>query len=198
MEVNPNLSEKAQIDFKLVQLAVQGDQKAYAELLSRYKDSIYFMLLKMVNNRDDAEDLTQMTFLRAYRAFDRYDPTRPFEHWLMRITANLFVDYLRRRRRRVEYSLDAPVPTSDGDGEACDIPDSREEPQMMLMKDLMDERIEAALDNLPAVYRQAVLLTDVADFTYDEAAAAVGCPIGTLRSRVHRGRNMLRTQLGAA
>jgi len=171
---------------------------AFTRLEAQYRKRVFAFAHRLSRNRDDAEDLTQMTFLRAYRAFDRYDPTRPFEHWLMRITANLFVDYLRRRRRRVEYSLDAPVPTSDGDGEACDIPDSREEPQMMLMKDLMDERIEAALDNLPAVYRQAVLLTDVADFTYDEAAAAVGCPIGTLRSRVHRGRNMLRTQLGAA
>ncbi|MFM7217998.1 MAG: sigma factor, partial [Bacteroidota bacterium] len=84
MEVNPNLSEKAQVDFKLVQSAVQGDQKAYADLLSRYKDSIYFMLLKMVNNRDDAEDLTIEAFGKAFKNLHQYTPDFAFSTWLFK------------------------------------------------------------------------------------------------------------------
>lgn len=105
MEVNPNLSEKAQVDFKLVQQAVKGDQKAYAELMSRYKDSIYFMLLKMVNNRDDAEDLTIEAFGKAFKNLHQYTPDFAFSTWLFKIATNNCIDFI-RRKRKYTFSID--------------------------------------------------------------------------------------------
>jgi len=101
MEVNPNLSEKAQIDFKLVGQAMQGDQKAFAELMQRYKDSIYFMLLKMVNNRDDADDLTIEAFGKAFKNLHQYTPDYAFSTWLFKIATNNCIDFIRRKRKTI-------------------------------------------------------------------------------------------------
>src|SRR5438477_4966571 len=99
MEVSPNLSEKAQADFKLVNQAIKGDQKAYAELLGRYRDSIYFMLLKMVNNRDDADDLTIEAFGKAFKRLNQYTPNFAFSTWLFKIASNNCIDFIRRRKK---------------------------------------------------------------------------------------------------
>ena len=95
MEISPNLSHKAIQDFKLVQQAICGDQKAYAELLGRYRDAIYFMLLKMVNNKIDAEDLTIEAFGKAFRNLNQYSPNFAFSTWLFKIASNNCIDVLR-------------------------------------------------------------------------------------------------------
>src|SRR3954470_18585262 len=105
MEVNPNLSEKAQVDYKLVQLAVKGDQKAYAELMLRYRDSIYFMLLKMVNNKDDADDLTIEAFGKAFKRLNQYTPNFAFSHWLFKIPSNNCIDFIRKKKKNT-FSID--------------------------------------------------------------------------------------------
>ncbi|HMY14670.1 MAG TPA: sigma-70 family RNA polymerase sigma factor, partial [Bacteroidia bacterium] len=97
-EVNPNLSDKAVVDYQLVRDAVDnGNQKAYAELMSRYKDSIYFMLLKMVNNRDDADDLTIEAFGKAFKNIHQYTPDYAFSTWLFKIATNNCIDYIRKK-----------------------------------------------------------------------------------------------------
>ena len=93
MEVNPNLSEKGRHDYKLVLLAIKGDQKAYAELLDRYKDAIYYMLLKMVNNKSDAEDLTIEAFGKAFKNIEQYTPNYAFSTWLFKIATNNCIDF---------------------------------------------------------------------------------------------------------
>lgn len=98
MEVANNLSEKAQRDFLLVQRAIQGEQKAYTELLDRYKDAIYFMLLKMVNNASDAEDLTIEAFGKAFKNLEQYTPNFAFSTWLFKIATNNCIDFIRKRR----------------------------------------------------------------------------------------------------
>src|SRR6266481_7227148 len=112
MEVNPNLSEKAQIDFKLVNEAITGDQRAYAELMQRYKDSIYFMLLKMVNNRDDADDLTIEAFGKAFKNLHQYTPDYAFSTWLFKIATNNCIDFIRRKRKNT-FSIDQSM---EGEG----------------------------------------------------------------------------------
>ena len=100
MELNPHLSEKAHYDNKLVRLAVEnGDQKAFAGLMDRYKDSIYFMLLKMVNNRDDAEDLTIEAFGKAFKNLHQYTPDFAFSTWLFKIATNNCIDFIRRKKK---------------------------------------------------------------------------------------------------
>src|SRR5438477_3547642 len=113
MEVNPNLSEKAQIDFKLVQQAVKGDQKSYAELMGRYKDSIYFMLLKMVNNRDDADDLTIEAFGKAFKNLHQYTPDYAFSTWLFKIATNNCIDFI-RRKKKMTFSIDHGIEAESG------------------------------------------------------------------------------------
>src|SRR4030043_1190017 len=98
MEVNTNLSEKAQRDYLLVQKANNGDQKAYAELMERYRDAIYYMLLKMVNNASDAEDLTIEAFGKAFKNIQQYTPNYAFSTWLFKIATNNCIDFIRKKK----------------------------------------------------------------------------------------------------
>src|SRR4030043_808840 len=98
MEVNVNLSEKAQRDFFLVQRATSGDQRAFAELMDRYRDAIYYMLLKMVNNASDAEDLTIEAFGKAFKNITQYAPNYAFSTWLFKIATNNCIDFIRKKK----------------------------------------------------------------------------------------------------
>ena len=117
MEVNPNLSEKAKHDYKLVRLAANGDQKAYAELLDRYKDAIYYMLLKMVNNSSDAEDLTIEAFGKAFKSIGQYTPNYAFSTWLFKIATNNCIDFIRKKKANL-ISLDQTSDDQDCIGTA--------------------------------------------------------------------------------
>src|SRR6056297_3019966 len=101
MEINPNLSNKAKYDYKLVKLAVSGDEQAYAELMDRYRDAIYYMLLKMVNNKNDAEDLTIEAFGKAFKNIEQYTPNYAFSTWLFKIATNNCIDFIRKKKANV-------------------------------------------------------------------------------------------------
>ena len=115
MELGPDshLSEKAQHDYRLVQLAIKGDQKAYADLMDRYRDSIYFLLLKMVNNKDDADDLTIEAFGKAFKNLKQYTPNYAFSTWLFKIASNNCIDFIRRKKKRT-LSIDKTIENDDG------------------------------------------------------------------------------------
>jgi len=97
MEINANFTENAKNDFHLVVKAREGSQKAYADLMHRYKDSIYFMVLKMVNNKEDANDLTVETFAKAFEKLDKYQPEYAFSTWLFRVATNNCIDFIRKK-----------------------------------------------------------------------------------------------------
>lgn len=101
MEITNNLSEKALYDYKIVRNAIAGDEKAYGELFKRYKDSVYFMILKMVNNRTDAEDLMFEAFEKAFASLNYYSPQFAFSTWLFKIASNNTIDFIRKQRRRL-------------------------------------------------------------------------------------------------
>ena len=102
VEVNPELSDKAMLDYRLVRAAIdRGDQKAYAQLMDRYRDSIYFMLLKMVNNRDDADDLTIEAFGKAFNKLHQYTPNYAFSTWLFKIASNNCIDFIRKKKKNL-------------------------------------------------------------------------------------------------
>src|SRR6187551_3297340 len=125
VKINPNLSDKALKDYNLVKKCVeQGDQKAYAELMSRYKDSIYFMLLKMVNNRDDADDLTIEAFGKAFKNIKQYTPDYAFSTWLFKIATNNCIDFIRKKRKQT-FSIDKGIETDDGGELNIDIKSSQ-------------------------------------------------------------------------
>jgi RNA polymerase sigma-70 factor, ECF subfamily len=171
-------------------------QREFEALYVRSNRRAYNLAYRLLGNATEAEDVTQDAYVRAWRHFGQYDRSRPFEGWLFRIVTNLVVDRRRRQKRVPMYSLDAPLDVdSDGSPLTLDIADSSSDPEALLLRDLFSEPLQKALDALPPDYRSAVLLADVEDRSYEEIAHIMRCPIGTVRSRIHRARQMLRRNL---
>jgi RNA polymerase sigma-70 factor, ECF subfamily len=173
-----------------------ADPVEFEKLVQRTKRQAFNIAYRMTGNRDDAEDLTQEAYLRAYRSFSTYNRTLPFEGWFFRILSNLFIDLMRRKPKQKPLSLDQPVGDEDADDNLLlQIPDPLGSPEKALMEEVMDEKLQAALNALPEVFRTAVLLCDVYDKSYEEIAEIMGSSIGTVRSRIHRGRTLLRKMM---
>jgi RNA polymerase sigma-70 factor (ECF subfamily) len=173
-----------------------SNHREFESLVARTKRQAYNMAYRMTGNRDDAEDLTQEAYLRAYRSFDKYDRALPFENWFFRILSNLFVDRLRRKPKQSPLSLNQSLTNADGEDDyVLEVADDEANPETQLLKDIVDERIQDALATMPKDFRTAVLLCDVEGLSYEEIAHAMGTSIGTVRSRIHRGRLMLRKRM---
>jgi len=180
------------------ELAPRSDHKEFEKLVERTQRQAYNMAYRMTGNRDDAEDLTQEAYLRAYRSFGTYNRQLPFESWFFRILSNLFIDLMRRRPKLKPLSLDQPVGEEEHDDNMLlQIPDEQSNPERNLMEQVMDEKLQTALAGLPEAFRVAVLLCDVEGKTYEEIAQVMGSSIGTVRSRIHRGRTLLRRTMMA-
>lgn len=167
----------------------------FESLVARTKRQAYNMAYRLTGNRDDAEDLAQEAYLRAYRSFDKYNRTLPFENWFFRILSNLFVDGLRRKPKQMPLSLDQPLIENAESDYRLEVPDPAGDPEEQILKDVMDERIQCALARLPKEFRTAVILCDVEEMSYEEIARTMATSIGTVRSRIHRGRRLLRKYL---
>lgn len=168
----------------------------FEALVARTQRQAYNMAYRMTGNRDDAEDLTQEAYLRAYRSFGSYNPALPFENWFFRILSNLFVDGLRRRPKQAPLSLSQSL-TSEENDFVLEIPDEESDPETLILKTVLDERLQRALAALSKEFRTAVLLCDVEGLSYEEIAKTMKTSIGTVRSRIHRGRQMLRKLMEA-
>ena len=168
---------------------------AFEELVQRHRNQIYRVAYRLAGNPDDAEDLAQEAVVEAFRAFDRYRPGTYFDRWLYRIMSRTYIDTVRRRRRRPTVSLDAPS-AAEGNARILSLGDSSQDPQELTEKASLDGAIQAALDGLPQEFRAAVVLADIEGLSYDEVADALRCPVGTVRSRLHRARQILRGALG--
>jgi RNA polymerase sigma-70 factor (ECF subfamily) len=156
----------------------------------------YNLAYRLLGNASDAEDITQDAYMRAWRHFSLYDRSRPFEGWLFRIVTNLVVDMKRRHKRVRIYSLDAPLSVNnDGDAVRLEPVDFASNPETVVLRDTFSEKMQDALTALPQDYRVAVILADVEELSYQEIAEIVGVPLGTIRSRIHRARLMLRKTL---
>jgi len=181
------------VDVNEVGLGTPRDHAEFEKLLERTQRQAYNIAYRMTGNRDDAEDLTQEAYLRAYRSFGTYNRQLPFESWFFRILSNLFIDLMRRKPKQKPLSLDQPVGDDEGDDNLLlQIADDNANPERNLMDTVMDERLQVALAALPEAFRTAVMLCDVEGKSYEEIAQAMGSSIGTVRSRIHRGRTMLR------
>jgi RNA polymerase sigma-70 factor (ECF subfamily) len=181
-------------DASLVARTLAGDQSAYAALVSRHESDVYHLALRYLRQREDAEDVVQEAFLRAYRALAQYDPTRPFGAWMHAITARLCIDFHRRRRVKT-VSLTRPEEGSASEEREWEIADPAEGPETQTERGDEAARLEALIDRLPPDYRLAILLRHSQDMSYEEIAEATGAPIGTVKARIHRARIMLREWL---
>jgi RNA polymerase sigma-70 factor (ECF subfamily) len=173
-----------------------GGADAFETLVRQHEAALYRGAYRLTGNREDAQDLLMEVLVEAFAAFPRFRLGTQFVSWAMRIMTRTFIDWTRRRTRLSIESLEAPE-RSDGDGSiARQVPDSRPGPEMALLEQALEGPLQAALDALPAEFRLAVVLCDVEGLAYEEAARAAGCPVGTIRSRLHRARELLRRQLG--
>ncbi len=171
------------------------DRKLFDQLMEKHHKQAYNVAFRMSGNHSDAEDLTQEAFIRAYRFFGQYKRDMPFEGWLYRIMTNVFIDGLRRKPKAMMRSLDQPIA---GDNGECymEIEDKGVGPEEAILSSEVENKIQDALKTMPDVFRLTVIYADIEGLSYEEVAEATRTNVGTVRSRLHRGRRMLREKLG--
>lgn len=188
MEINENLSDKAKRDYMLVKKATSGDQKAYAELLDRYRDAIYYMLLKMVNNASDAEDLTIEAFGKAFKNLNQYAPNYAFSTWLFKIATNNCIDFIRKKKAN-HISLDQ----DDEEHEMAthEVQATVPDPEETLINQQKAMLMRNVVTKLKPRYRKLIELRYFNEFSYEEIAEELELPIGTVKAQLFRARELL-------
>jgi RNA polymerase sigma-70 factor (ECF subfamily) len=173
----------------------QERSRLFEDLLRKYETQIYRMAYRLTGNHDDAEDLVQDSVLDALRSFGRFQLGSRFDRWMQRVITNNFIDHQRAQPKVQVESLDQPNDEEEGDERTLEVPDVSGDPAHLLEQRELAEPVQRALDELPAEYRAVVVLSDIEDYSYEEIAAALKVPIGTVRSRLNRGRNILKEKL---
>lgn len=186
-----NLSDKALYDYKLVKRALENaDQKAYAELMGRYRDSVYYMLLKMVNNKDDAEDLTVEAFGKAFKRLSQYTPNFAFSTWLFRIATNNCIDFIRRKRKNT-FSIDQPIEDDEGGEMVMDLRSDSLDPEEHIMKKQKIMMLRELVDKMKPRYRTLIEMRYFQELSYEEIADQLELPLGTVKAQLFRAREFL-------
>jgi len=188
MDINPNLSNKAKYDYKLVKLAITGDEQAYAELMDRYRDAIYYMLLKMVNNKNDAEDLTIEAFGKAFKNIEQYTPKYAFSTWLFKIATNNCIDFIRKQKANL-ISIDQA--DDDEDMSAPPLHSSNLDPEEDMIKNQRVDLMRDVVDKLKPRYRNLIKLRYFKEYSYEEIAQELDLPLGTVKAQLFRARELL-------
>lgn len=191
---NPNdkLTTKAVYDYKLVQAALhKGDQKAYAELLQRYRESVYFMMLKMVGNKDDAEDLTIEAFGRAFKRLSQYTPNFAFSTWLFKIASNNAIDHLRKKKQGESISLDTKIVNDEGQQLSQNIKSGGLDPEENFIKKQKMEMLRDVVDKLKPKYKELVIMFYYQEMSHEEISQKLNLPIGTIKAQLFRAREFL-------
>ena len=188
MELGNGLSDKARNDLLLVELAKNGNEKAFSSLLNRYRDSLYFMLLKMVNNASDAEDLTIEAFGKAFRSLDSFTPDYAFSTWLFKIATNNCIDFIRKKQ-----ISPAPIDQLQEDLEhitvslQSDMPD----PEETLINDQKIAVLRDIVNQLKPRYRNLIELRYYKEYSYEEISSELKLPIGTVKAQLFRAKTLL-------
>jgi RNA polymerase sigma-70 factor (ECF subfamily) len=172
---------------KIIRAVVDGNANAFEDLVLEYQKQVYHIALKMTGNEEDALDLSQETFLKAFRTLPSFRGEAGFGSWLYRMTANLCIDFLRKKKRQGSeqiLSLDA----EEEDRRPTELPDLRYEPQSALEKKETREKVQAGLQKLPHEQRLILVLRDVEGFSYQEISDALKIELGTVKSRIYRAR----------
>ena len=193
-------NETASDDRELINRFVRdGDPSAFDVLVGKYSSRAYQIAYGILNNREDAEEVAQDTFLRIFRALPNFRGDAEFSTWMYRIVINLSRNKLRWNKIRgngMSISIDAPLENGKGDGElTMELPDERMTPDQELLYNEMKEKTRNAMDQLPESYREAVTLRNVKGLSYEEIADILGCKVGTIKSRIARGREEIRNLL---
>lgn len=176
-------------EYAIVQQVLGGDTNAFEALMLEYEKKIYNVALRMLGNSEDAADMTQEAFIKAYNSLASFRGDSKFSVWLTRIVSNLCLDFLRSRSRRPTVSLS--MEDDDGDDVQLDIADSSQSPEQLLERSLTRDSVRRGLKSLPDDYREILLLREIQGLSYDEIAAVLDIEVGTVKSRIFRGRKKL-------
>jgi RNA polymerase sigma factor (sigma-70 family) len=191
MELIDHLSDKAKKDYQLVLRALNDkDQRAYTEIMGRYKDSVYFMLLKMVNNSDDAEDLTIETFSKAFKRLDQYSPQFAFSTWLFKIASNHSIDFIRKKRIKA-VSIDQGYSKADGESYVIPVKEDSLDPEETMQKDERVQRMRDVVEKLKPRYKRLVELRYFEEKSYEEISEILELPLGTVKAQLFRARDFM-------
>lgn len=176
---------------ELVRRCLARDERAYRELVRTYQSSVTNLAWRITGNADDAAEVAQETFIRVLRSLQTYDPERPFRSWLFKIASNLALDLIRRRKRRPIGLEDL----GDEDGPTIEAVDPGPPPDEGMRKAWAEERFAALVAAMPEHYRAILHLRYREEFSYEEIAATLGMPLGTVKVRLHRAHEALRKKL---
>ncbi|TDA68900.1 MAG: sigma-70 family RNA polymerase sigma factor [Clostridia bacterium] len=183
-------------DEDLVERVKAGEAAAFEALVIRYQKALFNLAYRYTGNREDASDLAQEIFIRAYQSMPGFRQEATFRTWLYQIATNLCRDNRRRRSGRPSISLDEVIATEQGEVDR-ELEDWSQSPEALVESRLDSEAIQKLLNELPREYRLAVILRDIEGFTYDEIASILRCSKGTVRSRLNRGRHLLQEKITA-
>lgn len=184
-------------DEELVIACQQGDKQAMEYLVKKHARSVNSLLYQLAPDWNDTSDLAQEVFIRVYRGISSLRNPKTFRSWLNQIVINLFYDELRKRPRRLHtISIDAPIENESGDSDLIrEIPDPSLKPDEMSLVGEMDQIIKKAMAGLPEQFRTAIVLRELHGLSYEEIADAIGCELGTVKSRIARARGRLQEML---
>ena len=181
---------------QLIRRAQQGDNGAFEELLLLHQKKVYNLCLRMSANTDDALDLSQEAFIRAWRSLGQYQFEASFSTWLFRLTSNICIDFLRRKKRRQETSLTESYDDSD-EGAELSVPDMQPSPEQQAMTNETKIELARAMERLSPEHREILQLRVIEDLQYEQIADILGVRVGTVKSRLARARLSLRKILKA-
>lgn len=180
-------------DSRLIQDAIRGDGLAYRRLMEKYHDAIFNFIYRMVHDREQVEDLTQEAFIKAFGSLKSFNEEFAFSTWLYKIATNNCIDYIRKRKLQM-YSINKPIESKDSDF-TFELPDEDYEADRELIDDQRARMLREAIDQLPEKYRRVIQLRHVDEKSYEEIAAMLKLPIGTVKAHIFRAREMLYKQL---
>jgi RNA polymerase sigma-70 factor (ECF subfamily) len=180
-------------DILLINRARSGDELAFRELLTKYERAVFTICLRMIRNRDEANDLAQESFIKVFSMLERYNPSYAFSSWLFKITSNLCIDHLRKRRIET-FAMDEPIAGEKGEIQRqYEAPDPDPEQEYIRKEKML--RLSEAIENLPPHYRIMLVLRHQENLSYEEIADSLEIPLGTVKARIHRAREMLKSSL---
>tara|TARA_B100000945_G_scaffold53083_1_gene38477 strand:+ start:230 stop:838 length:609 start_codon:yes stop_codon:yes gene_type:complete len=191
MEYKKKFSKKALNDFKLIDLAItKNDQNAYSEIMKSYKNSIYFTILKMIKNKDDAEDLTIEAFSKAFKNLHKFKKEFTFSTWLFRIATNNTIDFI-RKKKLATTSIHTSLKDEAGQNIELDIKDSNLNPNEITVKNEKKIIVRQLVNKLPEKYQNLVKLRYFEELSYKEIAHKTNSPLGTIKAQLFRARDLL-------
>ena len=190
MEIGNNLSDKGRKDLKLVEKAKKGDQTAYAELMGKYREPLYYMLLKMVKNTDDAEDLTIEAFGKAFNRLKLYSLNYAFSTWLFKIASNNCIDFIRKKRVHLT-SMDHAYSNDSGESVKIDIESNTMDPEEVIIKQQKVKMMRTVVSKLKPRYKELIEKRYFEELTYEEIADQMNLPLGTVKAQLFRAREFL-------